>query len=182
MAKKPTKAAKKTGAAKKGAPVKGAVSNGAGKRLTDERKVGRPPKYEKGFDAQAEKLCRLGATDMETADFFGVTTRTLYRWKLDHPTFCQALKAGKDALDERVVSSLYHRAVGYTHDAVKIFMPAGARAPVYAGYREHVPPDTTAAIFWLKNRQSAEWRDKQEVAVTLPDVSITLNLNGKPKE
>jgi hypothetical protein len=39
-----------------------------------------------------------------------------------------------------------------THDAVKIFMPAGAKKPVYAPYVEHVPPDVTAAIFWLKNR------------------------------
>jgi hypothetical protein len=38
-------------------------------------------------------------------------------------------------------------------------MPAGAKKPVYAPYREHVPPDTTAAIFWLKNRDPARWRD-----------------------
>ena len=42
---------------------------------------------------------------------------------------------------------------------MKIFMPAGAKKPVYAPYREHVPPDTTAAIFWLKNRDPAHWRD-----------------------
>src|SRR5271167_3722254 len=55
--------------------------------------------------------------------------------------------------------SLYQRANGYSYDAVKIFMPAGAKKPVYAPYREHVPPDTTAAIFWLKNRDPAHWRD-----------------------
>jgi hypothetical protein len=50
-------------------------------------------------------------------------------------------------------------ASGYNYDAVKIFMPAGAKKPVYAPYREHVPPDTTAAIFWLKNRDPAHWCD-----------------------
>ena len=55
--------------------------------------------------------------------------------------------------------SLYERANGYTYDAVKIFMPAGAKKPVYAPYIEHVPPDTTACIFWLKNRDPARWRD-----------------------
>jgi hypothetical protein len=54
---------------------------------------------------------------------------------------------------------LYQRAVGYHYDAVKIFMPAGATKPIYAPYVEHVPPDTTAAIFWLKNRDPAHWRD-----------------------
>jgi len=48
---------------------------------------------------------------------------------------------------------------GPSYDALKIFMPAGAKKPVYSPYREHVPPDTTAAIFWLKNRDPAHWRD-----------------------
>jgi hypothetical protein len=51
------------------------------------------------------------------------------------------------------------RANGYSYDAVKIFMPAGAKKPVYAPYVEHVPPDVTAGIFWLKNRDPAHWRD-----------------------
>jgi hypothetical protein len=46
---------------------------------------------------------------------------------------------------------------------VKIFMPAGAKKPVYAPYVEHVPPDTTAAIFWLKNRDPARWRDAWQI-------------------
>ena len=53
------------------------------------------------------------------------------------------------------------------YDAVKIFMPAGAKKPVYAPYVEHVPPDVTACIFWLKNRDPAHWRDAWQVAHTL---------------
>lgn len=126
---------------------------------------GRPSAYKPEFAAQATKLCELGATDAELADFFGVSDRTIYRWQSQFPEFCQSLKAGKEAADERVERSLYHKATGYTHDAVKIFMPAGAKEPVYAEYREHVPPDTTAAIFWLKNRRSEAWRDKTDVHV-----------------
>jgi hypothetical protein len=128
-------------------------------------KRGRPSSYKPEFVAQAVKLCHLGATDVEMADFFGVETRTFYRWKNEFTEFCQALKTGKEAADERVERSLYHRATGYTFDAVKIFMPAGADAPVYAPYREHVPPDTTAMIFWLKNRRSEAWRDKSEQVI-----------------
>jgi hypothetical protein len=61
--------------------------------------------------------------------------------------------------DERVKRSLYMRAVGYSYDSVKIFMPAGAKKPIYAPYVEDVPPDVTASIFWMKNRDPAEWRD-----------------------
>jgi hypothetical protein len=121
--------------------------------------AGRPTSYKPEYAEQAQKLAVLGATDQEMADFFKVEVRTIYRWKHDHDAFCQALKTGKDVADERVERSLYQRAVGYEQDEVKIFMPANAAAPVYAEFRAKISPDTTAAIFWLKNRRSQEWRD-----------------------
>jgi len=124
--------------------------------------MARPTKFKPEHIKQAEKLCRLGATDKEVADFLGVDVRTLYRWKGENDEFCQALKAGKEVADERVERSLYQMATGYEQDEVKIFMPANADAPVYAPYRAMVAPSATAAIFWLKNRKPAEWRDKVE--------------------
>lgn len=121
---------------------------------------GRPTDYEDGFVIEAQKLAMLGATDMEIADFFDVSVRTLQRWKITRPEFCRALNAGKEEADAKVERSLFQRATGYEQDAVKIFMPAGADKPVFAPYREAVQPDTTACIFWLKNRKPAEWRDK----------------------
>ena len=64
--------------------------------------------------------------------------------------FSAALKKGKGEANSRVERSLYHRPVGYSYDAVKIFMPAGKDRPVIVPYREHVPPDTVACIFWPK--------------------------------
>lgn len=124
--------------------------------------AGRPSAYKTEFAKAAEKLSALGATDIEIADFFEVDVRTVYRWKHDHEEFCQALNVGKAKADERVINSLYQKAVGYEQEAVKIFMPGGATEPVYAPYREKIAPDTTAAIFWLKNRQPEQWREKVE--------------------
>lgn len=124
--------------------------------------AGRPTAYKAEYAKQAEKLTALGATDQEIADFFEVDVRTIYRWKHDHDKFCQALKVGKDVADERVERSLYQKAIGYEQDEVKIFMPAGAADPVYAPFRAKIAPDTTAAIFWLKNRRTATWREKVE--------------------
>src|SRR5690349_20416301 len=84
--------------------------------------AGRPSKYKPEFDAQAVNLCKLGATDRELAEFFGVSERTLNDWKSEHPGFLQSLKRGKDESDNRVEQSLYRRALGYSHDAVKILM------------------------------------------------------------
>ena len=135
--------------------------------------AGRPTKYKPEFVAQAQKLCKLGATDLELADFFGVTDRTVYRWAQAHPEFCQALKAGKDEADERVERSLYMKAVGFEREEVKIFMPANAEKPVYAPFIAYHAPDTTAALFWLKNRRPGEWRDKQEIDHRSPDGTMT---------
>lgn len=128
--------------------------------------MARPTKYDPKFAKQVKHLAQLGATDQEVADFLDVEVRTVYRWKHDHDEFCQALKTGKDVADERVERSLYQRAIGYEQEEVKIFMPANAEKPVYAPFRAKVAPDTTAAIFWLKNRRSQDWRDKQETQHT----------------
>jgi hypothetical protein len=123
---------------------------------------GRPSDYDPAFSERARKLCQLGATDVELADFFEVDVRTIYRWKHQHEEFCQAVTCGKEAADHRVERAFYNRAVGYSYPAVKIFMPAGAEKPVYADYTEHVPPDPGAAFNWLKNRRKDDWRDKHE--------------------
>lgn len=123
--------------------------------------AGRPTKFKDEFIAQAEKLCKLGATDIEIADFFEVSVRTLHRWKGEHDEFCHSIKAGKDEADERVERSLFARATGYEHDEVDIRVVD--HAIVETPIRKHYAPDTAAAIFWLKNRRPTEWRDKQEI-------------------
>src|SRR5690606_14837843 len=75
------------------------------KPAQSEAVLGRPPKYQATFATQAEKLCRLGATDDNLADFFEVSVRTISRWKVEHEEFCQALKAGKDEADSAVERS-----------------------------------------------------------------------------
>jgi hypothetical protein len=120
--------------------------------------VGRPTKYRPENVEQAKKLATLGATDREIADFFEVNEATLNRWKLAHPEFCESLKVGKAEADERVEQALYRRALGYSHDATKIAINASGDV-TQVPFVEHYPPDTTAAIFWLKNRKPEDWRD-----------------------
>lgn len=131
------------------------------------RKIGAPTLYKAEYANIAERMCLLGATNKDLAAAFNVRLSTIDDWAAKHPLFAGALKLGKGQADVRVSRSLYQRAVGYHYDAVKIFLPAGAKAPVIVPYAEHVPPDTTAAIFWLKNRDPAHWRDAWQIEASV---------------
>lgn len=145
--------------------------------------AGRPSEYRDEFADQARKLCELGATDIELADFFEVDVRTIYRWRNSHEAFCQAVKVGKDACDDRVERSLFQRAVGYTFESEKVFQFQGQI--VRADTREHVPPDAGAAMNWLKNRRGEQWRDKQDhehhgtVVLALSDADLEAIATGR---
>lgn len=135
-------------------------------------KDGRPSKYKPEFSKQAYKLCLLGATDKGLANFFEVTESTLNLWKQQHPEFSESLKAGKEEADAVVASSLFHRATGYSHPDVdiKIFKGKIIKTPL----TKHYPPDSTAAIFWLKNRNPKQWRDKQEIEHSVSEKQVMI--------
>ena len=90
-------------------------------RKANPKKRGRKPTWRDGNLEQAKKLAALGATDVEMAESLGVSLRTLMRWKVSHPEFCQTLKAAKEVADERVERRLWERAVGYSVPTEKIF-------------------------------------------------------------
>lgn len=133
-----------------------AVSGGFGRMA----KVGRPSKFSKQMCGQVTKLCRLGATDKELADFFEVAESTVHLWKQQHPEFSESLQKGKVLADAEVAEKLYQRAIGYTHPEEKVFCNGGEI--VRAETTRHYPPDTAAAFIWLKNRRSDSWRDRVE--------------------
>lgn len=118
---------------------------------------GRPTKYRKEYDEQARKLCLLGYTDVQLADFFGVAESTIHKWKLDFPSFSESLKAGKECADAELAQTLYDRAKGGKR-IVKQKISDG----VVFDLEEELPPDTTALIFWLKNRQPHLWRNNPD--------------------
>lgn len=128
---------------------------------------GRPSKYKPEFPQQAAKLCKLGATDKDIAEFFGVHVDTVMEWKAVHPEFSEALKQGKAETDAQVERRLFERAMGYEHPEVDIRVIGGE--VVQTPIRKIYPPDTTAAIFWLKNRKPEQWRETKAVELTGKD-------------
>jgi hypothetical protein len=119
------------------------------------------PLYRPEFIAMAERLSRIGLTDLELAEFFGTCPATLYNWKSKHPEFAAAIKLGKVEADDRVEESLYRRAVGYSIRVEKLFAHQGV--VTRAETVEHIPASDRAAMHWLNNRRPEAWRNSQEL-------------------
>lgn len=134
-------------------------------------------KYEPSHDRRAFKLALLGLTDEEIADHFEIAVSTLYLWKEKHPTFSEAINAGKTDADGDIAESLYFRAKGgmiTTQQAFKVKTGDKARpeAVVVVDVQEYVPPDTAAAKHWLANRQRGKWNHGRRPMVPYdPDMS-----------
>ena len=104
-----------------------------------------------------EAWARDGLTDEQIAHNIGIAPKTLWEWKDKHSSICKALKKGKEVIDIQVENALLKRALGYEYEE-DCFTKEGIMR-----LRKYSHPDTTAQIFWLKNRKIKEWRDKQEI-------------------
>lgn len=140
--------------------------------------LGRPTLYKEQYPEQAYKLTLLGLTLEELAEFFSVCLDTLHEWKKVYPDFSDAIARGRTIADAEVAVKLRERAIGYSHEAVKIFLPAGAREPVYAHYIEHYPPDPQAASIWLFNRRPDKWRRDRREAEDPHEIGLTIKVTG----
>lgn len=115
-----------------------------------------------------EAWARDGLTDEQIASNMGVSTATLYNYKRDHITILEALKRGKLVVDIQVENALLKRALGYEYTEItkepELNPKTGKTELVITkAVTKQVVPDTTAQIFWLKNRKPKEWRDKQDI-------------------
>ena len=128
-------------------------------------KRGQPTKFSPTMQKIAAAAYKYGATDAQVAADLGVSERTLNRWRLKHPEYCRAVKDAKVIADEKVERSLYERACGSSIPEDKVFCSNG-EVTIVPG-RKHYPPETTACIFWLKNRRPDEWRDQRNLNIEI---------------
>lgn len=110
-----------------------------------------------------EGWARDGLTDEQIAKNIGIATSTFYEWKKKELEFSESLKKGKEVIDFEVENALLKKALGYTITIKEEKLDKDGC--VHTLEKDvHIPPDTTAQIFWLKNRQVKKWRDKVEIA------------------
>lgn len=127
-----------------------------------------------------EGYARDGLTDEQIAKNMGIVTKTLYEWKNKYSTISEALKRGKEVIDIEVENALLNKAMGFKVTVKKSYKVKDVEYDNGRKVKEseriemvdeeqYIPPDTTAQIFWLKNRKPAEWRDKQNIEHTGKD-------------
>lgn len=129
-----------------------------------------------------EGWARDGLTDDQIAENMGISVRTLYRWKKQYCHICHALKKGKDVADREIENALFKRAKGYDFTETRVKRKGGIVVEETV-ITKHIPGDTTAQIFWLKNRKPEYWgggdrfteEDDDDVILYIPD-------NGRDKE
>jgi transposase-like protein len=139
-------------------------------------KKGRPTKYNDEYLRQVQELAMIGFSDERIAKFLGTNRESFRQWKKKHPEFLGALQKGRTLATQKVVVSLFERAIGYSHPDSKVMQSEGR--PIIVPIRKYYPPDYKCIAFWLKNKEPELWKDKQEIAVedrtirkTIPDFS-----------
>ncbi len=113
---------------------------------------------------------RNGLTDEQIAGNMGINVATLYRWKIKYCDICNVLKKNKAIVDYEVENALLKRALGcsYTETIKERRLNENTGEYEITNVKEvlrEVIPDTTAQIFWLKNRRPDLWRDKKDIDV-----------------
>lgn len=125
-----------------------------------------------------EGWARDGLVDKQIAENIGITEQTLNVWKKNYPSFSESLKRGKEVVDRQVENALLKRALGYEYDEItkeicEDAVTGETKLAVTKVVTKQVVPDTTAQIFWLKNRKRNIWSDRQSIELTQPiDESI----------
>ncbi|MGE4267163.1 MAG: helix-turn-helix domain-containing protein [Deferribacterales bacterium] len=152
----------------------------------EKKKVGKPTKIGNLFLPALKMMWKKGFTDVEIAQAFDITEQTLYNYKKQYPEIFEKEKDWKAEADAAVERSLFERAKGFSAKETKVFVYKGDI--ITEDVTTNYPPDTTACIFWLKNRKKDEWRDRAELdhgssdGSMTPQISFYLPDNGRGGE
>lgn len=126
-------------------------------------------KYEQWLTSEGllklEGWAREGLTDEQIAEKIGIHRDTLNEWKKKYPDISDTLKKGKEVVNLQVENALLKRALGYEYEEISKKYESGTLTEKKVTIKQ-VIPDTTAQIFWLKNRRPDKWKDKQDVQVS----------------
>ncbi|ALQ38928.1 transposase [Fusobacterium hwasookii ChDC F300] len=125
---------------------------------------------------EIEAWKRDGLTNEQICKNLGIVKDTFYKYKEKYTDFSDALKKGKEVADIEVENALFKRAIGYKYKEVikEVKEIDGKKSTYVKEVIKEMPGDVGAQIFWLKNRKSSKWKDKQDIDIEDNNVSITI--------
>lgn len=126
---------------------------------------------------EIEAWKRDGLTDEQIFKNLGISRDTFYKYKEKYSDFSEAIKKGKEVADIEVENALFKRAIGYKYKEVikEVKEIDGKKSTYVKEVTKEMPGDVGAQIFWLKNRKSSKWKDKQDIDIEDNNVNITIN-------
>lgn len=126
---------------------------------------------------EIEAWKRDGLTDEQIFKNLGISRDTFYKYKEKYSDFSEAIKKGKEVADIEVENALFKRAIGYKYKEVikEVKEIDGKKSTYIKEVIKEMAGDVAAQIFWLKNRKSSKWKDKQDIDIEDNNVSITIN-------
>lgn len=114
-----------------------------------------------------EGWARDGLTEEQIANNIGISRSTLNEWKKKFSDISDTLKQSKEIADRQVENALHKTALGFYYEEDMVTNQGDV-----VRVKKYSKPNTTAQIFWLKNRKPADWRDKQEIEQTNTNIEI----------
>lgn len=125
---------------------------------------------------EIEAWKRDGLTDEQIMKNLGISKATFYKYVSENPELSERLKKGKEVADIEVENALFKRAIGYKYKEVikEVKEIDGKKTTYIKEVVKEMPGDVGAQIFWLKNRKSSKWKDKQDIDIEDNNVSITI--------
>lgn len=126
---------------------------------------------------EIEAWKRDGLTNEQIMKNLGIGRDSFYRYKDKYSEFSDALKKGKEVADIEVENALFKRAIGYKYKEVikEVKEIDGKKSTYIKEVIKEMPGDVGAQIFWLKNRKSSKWKDKQDIDIEDNNVNIVIN-------
>jgi len=141
---------------------------------------GRPSPYDPTLHPEwARSLAADGADDQKIAEEMHFSRSTIAQWKKKHKEFREAVKRGKSPVDGEVKLAFKDKATGFfkkeTRRIIDIDPATGETKSIrIEEYDRYYPPDTNAAYLWLKNRDSANWKDKPDIPTNAIEFQSTI--------
>ncbi len=132
--------------------------------------------YEADFPERAERFAKMGMIDTEICTQLGISKTVYYEYQQKYPEFAEAIKRGKKPINELAEEAFLKNVLGFEYEEkqseMNVDKDGNATVAKVRTITRHFRGDTTAQIFFLKNRMPEKYKDRQEVAVDLKANSI----------